>query len=220
MNVLNKLRTKIKIKEPVNALTHFAMFLAGLVGLVLLVYKSWGTVGGTTVALIFGLSIITLYGASTLYHWVKTTPKRELILRKFDHISIYLLIAGSYTPVLYHGLQGTWRWATLLTIWVLSVLGAVLKVWLVGLPRVITAGFYLLLGWLAVIPFTQLIQTLAKPALILLVAGGVAYTVGAIIYATKIFDFFPERFGFHEIFHIFIGLGTVLHFIMVYGFVM
>ncbi|NMA62354.1 MAG: hemolysin III family protein, partial [Firmicutes bacterium] len=130
------------------------------------------------------------------------------------------LIAGTYTPVLYFGLEGVWRWATLITIWALSTLGAVLKVWLVGLPRMVTAGFYLLLGWLAVIPFGQLIQTLAKPALILMVAGGLAYTIGAIIYATKIFDFFPKRFGFHEIFHIFIGLGTVLHFIMIYGFVM
>lgn len=218
MNLVEKIRTKIK--EPVNALTHFAMFIGGVVGLGLLLWKGWGTVGGVTVALIFGLSIITLYGASTLYHWVRTTPQRELLLRKFDHISIYILIAGTYTPVLYFGLEGVWRWATLITIWALSTLGAVLKVWLVGLPRMVTAGFYLLLGWLAVIPFGQLIQTLAKPALILMVAGGLAYTIGAIIYATKIFDFFPKRFGFHEIFHIFIGLGTVLHFIMIYGFVM
>jgi hemolysin III len=208
------------MKEPVNALTHFVMFLAGLVGLGLLIWKSWGTVAGVTVGLIFGLSIIILYGASTLYHWVRTTPKRELLLRKFDHMSIYVLIAGTYTPILYYGLEGAWRWAMLATIWALSTIGAVLKMWLVGLPRVLTAGFYLLLGWLAVIPFGQLVQTLAKPALILLVAGGLSYTVGAIIYATKIFNFFPKRFGFHEIFHIFVGMGTVLHFLMIYMFVL
>lgn len=208
------------MKEPVNALTHFVMFLAGLVGLGLLICKSWGTVAGVTVGLIFGLSIIILYGASTLYHWVRTTPKRELLLRKFDHMSIYVLIAGTYTPILYYGLEGAWRWAMLATIWALSTIGAVLKMWLVGLPRVLTAGFYLLLGWLAVIPFGQLVQTLAKPALILLVAGGLSYTVGAIIYATKIFNFFPKRFGFHEIFHIFVGMGTVLHFLMIYMFVL
>lgn len=196
------------------------MFLGGLVGLGLLIWKGWGTVAGVTVALIFGLSIITLYGASTLYHWVRTTPRWELVLRKFDHMSIYVLIAGTYTPVLYYGLEGVWRWAMLTTIWVLSTVGAVLKVWLVGLPRMLTAGFYLLLGWLAVIPFGQLLQTLAKPALILLVAGGISYTVGAIIYATKVFNFFPKRFGFHEIFHIFVGVGTVLHFLMIYMFVM
>ena len=108
----------MKIKEPVNALTHFVMFLAGLVGLGLLIWRAWGTVSGVMVAIIFGLSIIMLYGASTLYHWVRTTPKKELLLRKLDHISIYMLIAGTYTPVLYYGLARgltTWcdRWILL-----------------------------------------------------------------------------------------------------------
>ena len=208
-----------KIKEPVNALTHFATFLAGIVGLGLLIWKGWGSVAGVTVSIIFGLSIIMLYGASTLYHWIKTTPKHELFLRKLDHISIYLLIAGTYTPVLYYGLEGLWRWVMLAIIWILAAVGAIMKVWLVDLPRVITAGFYLLLGWLAVIPFGQLVQTLPKPAIYLMIAGGVSYTVGAVIYATKIFNFIPKHFGFHEIFHIFVSLGTVLHFLMIFLFV-
>lgn len=208
------------IKEPVNALTHFVMFVAGIFGLALLISKGWGSAAGVVVGLIFGLSIITLYGASTLYHWIRATPRWESLLRKFDHMSIYLLIAGTYTPVLYYGLEGVWRWAMLTTIWALSTIGAVLKVWFVDLPRILTAGFYLLLGWLAVIPFGQLVRSLAKPALILLLAGGAAYTIGAVIYATKIFNFFPKRFGFHEIFHIFVGIGTILHFLMIYLFVM
>lgn len=84
----------------------------------------------------------------------------------------------------------------------------------------LTAAFYLILGWLAVIPFGQLVHSLAKPALVLMVAGGLAYTVGAVIYATKIFNFVPERFGFHEVFHIFVGLGTLLHFLMIFLFVL
>ncbi|MDI9485650.1 MAG: hemolysin III family protein [Bacillota bacterium] len=210
----------MKIKEPVNALTHFAMFLAGLAGLVLLVWKAWGSVQGVLAGLVFGLSIVLLYGASTLYHWVQTTPGKELILRKLDHISIYLLIAGTYTPVLYYGLEGTWRWMMLAVIWGLCALGAVLKIWLVGLPRGLTAAFYLALGWMAVIPFNQLIQTLPGPALVLMVAGGASYTFGAVVYATKIFNFVPKKFGFHEIFHIFVGLGTVLHFLMIFLFVL
>ena len=210
----------MKIKEPVNALTHFAMFLAGIVGLGLLVWKGWGTVPGVLVALVFGLSIILLYGASTLYHWVRTTSKKELLLRKLDHISIYVLIAGTYTPVLYYGLEGRWRWALLLTICGLALIGAILKIWLVRLPRAITAGFYLGLGWMAVIPLKQLVETLPRSAIILLLAGGLAYTLGAVIYATKIFNFVPKRFGFHEVFHIFVGLGTILHFLMVFLFVL
>ena len=210
----------MKIKEPVNALTHFAMFLAGIAGLVLLLWKAWGTFSGVTAALIFGLSIVLLYGASTLYHWVETTPRKELILRKLDHISIYMLIAGTYTPVLYYGLNDPWRWIMLAVIWGLCTLGAVLKVWLVGMARGLTAAFYLALGWMAVIPFKQLIDSLPRSALILMVSGGAAYTLGAIIYATKIFNFIPEKFGFHEVFHIFVGIGTVLHFLMIFLFVL
>ncbi len=217
MNFLEKIR--LKIKEPVNALTHFAMFLAGLVFLVLLLKKGWGRVDGTVVGLIFGLSIVILYGASTIYHWVRTTPKRELLLRKFDHISIYILIAGTYTPVLYYALEGRWRWITLAVVWGLAALGAVLKIWLVNLPRTLTAVFYLCLGWFAVIPLPQLAKVLPKPALVLLIGGGIVYTFGAIIYATKIFNFIPKGFGFHEIFHIFVGLGTVLHFLMIYLYI-
>lgn len=210
----------MKIKEPANALTHFIMFLAGLVGLGLLIWKAWGTVQGVAVAVIFGLSVIMLYGASTLYHWVYTTPKKELALRKLDHISIYILIAGTYTPVLYYGLENPFRWVMLVVVWGLAVVGAVLKIWLVGLPRGVTATFYLILGWMAVIPFRQLIDSLPRPAIILMVSGGISYTVGAIIYATKGFNFFPKRFGFHEVFHIFVGLGTVMHFLMIFLFVL
>ncbi|NLL43021.1 MAG: hemolysin III family protein, partial [Firmicutes bacterium] len=164
--------------------------------------------------------IVLLYGASTLYHWVETTPRKELILRKLDHISIYMLIAGTYTPVLYYGLNDPWRWIMLAVIWGLCTLGAVLKVWLVGMARGLTAAFYLALGWMAVIPFKQLIDSLPRSALILMVSGGAAYTLGAIIYATKIFNFIPEKFGFHEVFHIFVGIGTVLHFLMIFLFVL
>ncbi|NLJ81009.1 MAG: hemolysin III family protein [Firmicutes bacterium] len=209
-----------RIKEPVNALTHFVMFLAGLAGLGLLIWKGRVSKDRLIVGLIFGFSIITLYGASTLYHWVRTTPRREQILRKFDHISIYFLIAGTYTPILYYGLEGLWKWAMLATIWLLSAVGAVLKVWVVNLPRFLTAGFYLALGWLAVVPLGQLVGRLARPALILLLAGGASYTFGAVIYATKIFNFKPNRFGFHEVFHLFVGLGTILHFLMIYFFVL
>lgn len=218
MSLLNKVRTKIK--EPVNALTHFAMFLAGLVFTVLLLKKGWGRPDGIVVGLIFGLSIVILYGASTLYHWLRTTPEKELFLRKLDHISIYILIAGTYTPVLYYGLGGLWRWITLAVVWVSAAAGSILKVWLIGLPRAVTALFYLLLGWFALVPLGQLLKTLATPALILLVGGGLAYTFGAVIYATQIFNFVPKCLGFHEIFHIFVGFGTVLHFLMVFKYIM
>lgn len=217
MGFLRRMCTKIK--EPVNALTHFAMFLAGLVFLGLLLKKGWGRIDGVVNGLVFGLSIIILYAASTIYHWVHTTEKKELLLRTFDHISIYILIAGTYTPVLYYGLDGLWRLITLAAVWGLAALGSIAKIWFISLPRALTAGFYLLMGWFAVIPLPQLVRTLVRPALAFLFAGGLAYTLGAIVYATKIFNFSPKRFGFHEVFHIFVGLGTVFHFLMIYLYI-
>lgn len=209
-----------KMKEPINTWTHFIMFLAGIAGLVFLLVSAWGSWPHLITGLIFGLSVITLYGASSLYHWVKTSPRKELILRKFDHMSIYFLIVGTYTPVLYHGLDGLWRWVTLGVVWALSAAGAVLKLWFMKIPRAVSAGLYIALGWFALVPFIKLWENLPLPALLLLLAGGIAYTFGGIVYATKIFNFVPNKFGFHEIFHIFVGLGTVLHFVMIYFFVL
>jgi len=208
------------MKEPAATWTHFVMFLGGIAGLVLLVLKARQSPSALVTALIFGTSIVTLYGASSIYHWVRSTPRTELTLRKIDHISIYYLIAGTYTPVLYFGLTGAWRWVMLSIVWALAVTGAILKLWFVKAPRVLTTTFYLALGWFALVPFAKLLQSLVTPAVILMIAGGVAYTIGGIIYATKKFDIWPGKFGFHEVFHVFVGLGTVLHFIMIYQFVL
>jgi hemolysin III len=164
---------------------------------------------------IFGLSVIALYGASSLYHAVRTTPRKELTLRKIDHMSIYILIAGSYTPVFYYGLSAGWRVAMLISVWVLALIGIVLKIWFVNAPRYVSTAFYVSLGWIALVPIVQLVHNLPLGAIILMVAGGVMYTVGAIIYAAKIFRIPRIHLGFHEIFHLFVAAGTILHFIMI-----
>jgi channel protein, hemolysin III family len=202
------------MKEPVNTWTHFIPFICAIVGLVFLIILSKKDVSKLITMTIYGFSIIALYGASSVYHWVRTTPQKELILKKIDHIAIYFLIAGSYTPVFYYGLEGAWRWAMLSAVWVLAIVGMVLKIWFIHAPRYVSSAFYVSLGWIALVPFLQLVKHLEIGAIILMAVGGVVYTIGAIIYATKIFDFFPKRFGFHEIFHLFIAAGTVVHFIM------
>lgn len=205
----------MKMKEPVNTWTHFIPFIGAIVGLVFLIIRSKNDLSKLITMTIYGLSIIVLYGSSSVYHWVRTTPQKELILRKVDHIAIYFLIAGSYTPVFYYGLEGAWRWTMLIAVWTLALLGMVLKIWFVRAPRYVSSAFYVSLGWIALVPFLQLIKHLEIGAIILMAVGGVVYTIGAIIYATKIFDFFPKRFGFHEIFHLFIAMGTIVHFIMI-----
>ncbi|NWO08538.1 MAG: hemolysin III family protein, partial [Alteromonadaceae bacterium] len=107
------------MREPVNTWTHFVTFLAGIVGLVFLILLSREQLSALVTMTIYGVSVILLYGASSLYHWVRTTPEKEMILKKLDHIAIYLLIAGSYTPVFYYGLEGAWKWVMLTAVWVL-----------------------------------------------------------------------------------------------------
>ncbi|MHB8074212.1 PAQR family membrane homeostasis protein TrhA [Desulfosporosinus fructosivorans] len=205
----------LKMKEPVNTWTHFISFVAAIVGLVILIILCKNSLSKLVTMTIYGVSMILLYGASSLYHWVQTTPQKELLLKKIDHIAIYFLIAGSYTPVFYYGLQGSWRWAMLISVWSLAVLGMALKIWFIHAPRYVSSAFYVSLGWIALVPFLQLIKNLPMGAIILMAVGGVLYTMGAVIYATKIFDFFPKRFGFHEIFHLFIAAGSIVHFIMI-----
>lgn len=209
----------LKMKEPVNTWTHFATFLAGIVGLIFVVVMTRNDLARLITMTIYGVSVVTLFGASSLYHWIKTTPSRELLLKKLDHVSIYFLIAGSYTPLFYFALSGTWRWAMLGAVWGVAVIGMLLKLWFIGLPRWISTVFYLLLGWIAIVPFIQLAHTLAPGILGLMIGGGVAYTIGAVIYATKCCNFWPRRFGFHEVFHLFVSAGGVTHFIMMLALV-
>lgn len=202
------------MKEPVNTWTHFMALIAAVVGLVFLVILARDSVPMLVTMSIYGVTLIFLYGASSLYHWVRTTPRRELILKKIDHIAIYSLIAGSYTPVFFHALEGTWKWTMLLTVWALALAGMLLKIWLINAPRYVTVILYVSLGWLALVPFARLLENLPVGAIVLAIAGGVSYTMGAVIYATKSFDFFPNVFGFHEVFHLFVIAGSVVHFVM------
>jgi hemolysin III len=208
-----------KMKEPVNTITHFVPFLASIGGLVALIRMTSGNTPRMLAMVIYGASMILLYGASSLYHWAMTTPARELTLRKIDHISIYALIAGTYTPLLYVGLSGLWRWATLICVWALALTGMIMDIWFINLPRWVSTAFYLGLGWFAVVPFVRLIHTLPKGATVWMIIGGAFYSVGAVIYATKWPDFFPKKFGFHEIFHLFIVAGSVANYVMIAGFV-
>lgn len=208
------------MREPVNTWTHFITFLAGVVGLVFLIVFSYNNPEKLITLTIYGASVIILYGASTAYHWAKTSPRKQLILRKLDHISIFILIAGTYTPVLYFGLEGTWRWAMLAIIWGLSLVGIIIKMFCVGVHRWVSTIFYIVLGWMAIVPMAKLIQAYPKEAILLLFLGGLSYTIGGIIYATKIFNFIPNKFGFHEVFHIFISVGSILHFAMIMKFVL
>lgn len=167
---------------------------------------------------IYGASMILLYTASTLYHCLNTSVRGRLALRKWDHCSIYLLIAGTYTPLCLMPLRtvGAWGWTLFGVIWGLALSGIVMTMFWVNSPRWVTSGVYLFMGWLAVIALYPLWTVLGGAGLFWLLLGGVLYTVGGVLYAVKWPGRNNPRFGCHEIFHVFILLGSIAHFMLMY----
>jgi hemolysin III len=210
-----------KLKDPLSGLTHLFGIILSIIGLVLLVYraavagKPWHVV---TFA-IFGASMICLYTASTLYHWLPLSDKGTGILRKFDHTMIFILIAGTYTPICLIPLRGPWGWSLFGCIWGLAILGIGFKMIWFKAPRWLSTLIYIVMGWLVIIAIWPLIQLLPLAGLMWLLAGGLFYTMGAVIYGIKKPNPWPGVFGFHEIFHIFVILGSFSHFWMMYRFI-
>lgn len=205
------------MKEPVDARISFAGLLAAVAGVVYIIVRFHGDPPLLAAMLAYGLSMCALFAASSLYHGVPARPHTTAVLRKVDHAAIYLLIAGTYTPVLFVGLDGAWRIATIAAIWGAACTGIALTIWFVNAPRWLSAAVYIAMGWFAVVPAFKLVPTLPPVVTVLIAAGGVLYTLGAVVYATRKLDLLPRRFGFHEVFHVFVLAGAVTHFIAIAG---
>lgn len=207
--------------RPWSAITHGFGAVLALVGLLALLVHAhslnagmWHMVSFT----IYGLSMVALYTASTLYHSLNTSVKWRIALRKYDHTCIYFLIAGSYTPICLIALRphSVWGWILFGVAWGLTAAGLVLSVVWITTPRWLTSGIYLFMGWIAVFALVPLSQILSSTGFALLFGGGLLYTAGGILYALKWPGRNNPRFGCHEIFHVFIVLGSIAHFIMMY----
>lgn len=204
--------------RPWSAITHGAGVALGLVGTALLLTRAAALGGGLRMIVfaVYCASMLALYLASTLYHCLRTSAEGRMNLRRIDHATIYLLIAGSYTPICLLCLKGTLGWGLFGLIWGLTVAGIVLAVVWIMAPRWLTAGIYLSMGWLAVFAIYPLSRVLSLPGMALLLLGGVLYTIGGVLYGLK----WPGRnnphFGCHEVFHLFILAGSVAHFLMMY----
>jgi hemolysin III len=168
------------------------------------------------VSLVYGLAVSGLFTFSALYHATKRAENAANVWRKLDHIAIFFMIAGSYTPLCYIYLDGAWRISMILVSWGCVIAGILLKVFFIKAPRILSTGLYLLMGWLAVIPLRELWVNMPRASFFLIVAGGLSYSIGAIIYALKRPNPIPGVFGFHEIFHVMILAGAALHYIPVY----
>jgi hemolysin III len=208
-----------RIREPVNGLTHFGGAVAAAAGLVFLLIFGGDGFFRTASLLVYGLSVIALFSASAAYHLVKGKPAVLAVLRKLDHAAIYLLIAGTYTPFCVIGFSGFWQWGMLALIWSLAAVGIAVKIFIIKVPRWVNAGVYLLMGWLSLIAIREMLA-LPPPAVGWLAAGGLLYTVGAVVYILKKPDFYPGIFGFHEVWHIFVLLAAAAHFTGVFSLVL
>ena len=205
------------MKEPVDARISLAGLVAAAGGVVYIVIRFHGDLPVLAAMLVYGASLCVLFGASSLYHGFPGSAARTSVLRKIDHAAIYVLIAGSYTPVLFAGLDGAWRIATLASIWAVGIAGIVLTMWFVHAPRWLSAIVYIAMGWFAIVPAFRLVATLPRAVTLLIALGGTLYTLGAVVYATRTLDVLPRRFGFHEVFHLFVLAGAVTQFVAIAG---
>ena len=204
--------------RPWSAITHGAGAALGIVASALLLTRAV-QLGGRLRIIVFAIycaSMLALYTASTLYHSINTSVKGRMALRRLDHASICLLIAGSYTPVCLLCLKGWLGWTRFGRIWAMAVAGIALAIVWIMAPRWLTAGVYLAMGWLAILAVYPLSQALVPRGMALLLAGGLLYTAGGILYALKWPGREAPRFGCHEIFHLFILAGSLCHFLMMY----
>jgi hemolysin III len=210
---------RLQLREPISALTHLAAAVLSLFGLFSLIYFGWGNLTKILTLIIYGVSLILMFIASGTYHLVVAKDSIIVNLRKFDHSAIYLLIAGSYTPICYHFFDGFWRYGMLAIIWALAIIGVSVKLFIINAPRWVTAGVYLLMGWLAIMGIEEIIRSMPMAAILLMLIGGLFYSIGAIVYITKKLNFIPGVFGFHEIWHIFVIFGALSHFILILRYV-
>ncbi|NND64174.1 MAG: hemolysin III family protein [Flavobacteriaceae bacterium] len=198
-----------KREEFWNTVSHAIGILLGIAGLILLIINdSHKTEYSTASVIVYGISIIVLYLASTLYHAVKNTDWK-IQLRKLDHISIYLLIAGTYTPVALISLLDSSGWFIFWTVWGIAAFGILLKLFFTGRFEVFSLLLYLVMGWLIVIDITNVIDLHSTLGLSLLAIGGASYTIGTLFYAV-------ERIPYnHAIWHLFVLAGSVFHFFFI-----
>ncbi len=209
-----------KLREPVSGLTHLGGAIAAFIGQIVLLVLASNGLEKFVSTLVYGLSLVGLFSASAAYHLVNAGPKVTALLRKLDHSAIYLLIAGTYTPFCVNAFSGFYRWGLLAIVWGIAVVGIAVKLFYMGAPRWLSAGIYVLMGWLCLMAVGEMTVALTPFTLGWLIAGGVIYTLGAVVYATKIFNFAPGRFGFHEVWHIFVLLGALAHFVAVLGVIL
>ena len=201
-----------------SALTHGFGALLALLGSFLLLQKALRLsvpLQSLLALMIYGISAVCLYTASTLYHSLRTGISGRLALRKLDHSMIYCLIAGTYTPICLISLANNGGKLLFAIVWIIALGGTFLSIFWIKMPRWLASAVYIAMGWLAIFVVGPLIKTLPTEAVVWLFSGGLFYTFGGVLYALKWPGSDYPRFGFHEVFHVFILLGSICQFILI-----
>jgi hemolysin III len=201
----------MRIREPFNGASHLVGLLLAGAGTILLLRLARGPWQLAAFS-VYGATLILLYGASTLYHMLPVSERSLRALRTLDHIAIYFLIAGTYTPIALITLHNRVGWALLTAVWLIAVAGIPFKLFYLDAPVWLSTATYLAMGYLALVALVPLARAVPMTGLLWLIAGGSAYTVGAVIYARQRPDPFPGRFGHHEIWHLLVLTGSACHF--------
>lgn len=214
---------QITIREPGSAITHFIGMMMAIVAATPLMVKVAleADVTACISMAVFICSMVALYGASAIYHSVTVKENILKVFRKLDHMMIFVLIAGSYTPVCLIVLGGRMGYTLLAVVWGIALIGMTIKAFWITCPKWFSSMIYIAMGWVCLAVFGTLWNTLPHSAFLWLLAGGIIYTVGGVIYALKlpIFNARHKYFGSHEIFHLFVMGGSICHFVFMYLYV-
>lgn len=216
---------KISARHPTNefvsAFTHLIGFALAVAGLVLLVQRAVITGDGWNVAslFIFGATLLAVYGTSTLYHAWPIQHHRKETLRRWDHAMIYLVIAGTYTPITLVPLRDSWGWSVFGVVWALALVGAVMKIRNWSFHYSISSLTYLIFGWLVLLVMTPLVEAVSWEGFGWLFTGGVLYSVGVIFFGLEVLVRPRRWFGMHEVFHLFVMAGSACHWWFIYQYI-
>ncbi len=206
----------VRSQEAFNFYSHLAGMIAAAIGTLFLLLEAGGSASLMVMALIYGLSVVFLFLASSLYHAFKKQDNEISFWRRMDRFAIFIMIAGSYTPVCYFFMDDDWRVPMIAIQWSLVAFGVLSQIFFPRAPRVLFTAIYLTMGWLLVLPMKQVLASMTITQETLLFVGGAAFTAGAIFYAMRRPLMLPGIFSFHELFHVMVLIGASCHYAMIY----
>jgi hemolysin III len=208
-----------KMTNPVRGLLHGSAAVVSVAGMTVLIVRSAPDAARVASMVVFGVSLVGLYSASALYHSVPWRAKWKKRMQRVDHSMIFVLVAGTYTPIAVNVLDGAWRTVTLSVVWGVAAIGIAQKIAFPRVPDWVSIALQTMMGWFAIVPFLELVDALSNGAIALMIAGGLSYTIGLILLAHERPQLFPRVFSHHEVFHILVVLGSLFHFLMILWYV-